>query len=664
MARQFIEQKSLEFIGKGSLGDILKSFLLYLLFSLGCIFLGLWLVVHQDFRRKQDVRVKEQINRLQLVRFIVGHDLDTLASDLKILASSEPLEKFLEDDSVQNRKALEQRMLLFARDRKVFYQTRYIDAAGDEVIRVNFKDVAELVPAALLQNKKERYYFQETLSRAKDSIFVSPLDLNIENGIVEEPYVPVIRVGTPVFDGSGVKRGIVLLNFKAQTVLNRYKEAYPNTSDSAFSIVNRQGYWVLSDSPEREWGFMFGKDKRLAHENLQLWEAIQRKDSSQLALPGGFFTYATIYPARHIMGAAVATAVETDNKQEELAWHLILTIPKNQLTYRFFLNQYKHLLWVVPTLVLIVSICSLYIAVLRVRKKYMDRSLHLLSTAVEQSPASVIITDVEGNIQYANSKFEQMSGYRSDEFIGQNPRIFKSGKTSQEVYGDLWQTILSGEVWVGDFENKNRDGTPYFVAAKVAPMFEKNGSISNLLALQEDVTEKRLLQQKLEQLATTDGLTGVANRSHFLHVFSSEFIRAERYGQPLAVLAFDLDKFKTINDTYGHHAGDEVLKQFAETIGAELRGNDYFGRLGGEEFSAILVGTECKGAELLAERLRKRVEAQVVVFEGYRISYTVSIGCSSWQRGDKESEDILKRADKALYRAKNLGRNRVELWTD
>ncbi len=221
--------------------------------------------------------------------------------------------------------------------------------------------------------------------------------------------------------------------------------------------------------------------------------------------------------------------------------------------------------------------------------------------------------------------------------------------------------MLQGNVWSGSFENKREDQSSYFVSASISPIVNKEGTITSFIGIQEDVTEKKQLQEKLEKLATTDGLTGVHNRSHFLDCFSRELRRVIRYKQAMTVLAFDLDFFKNVNDTYGHHGGDLALQAFTKVVQQELRESDFLGRLGGEEFSAVLVQTDEDGAQLLAERLRRAVECLKVPCDGKIIQFTVSIGVAEWNSEETDTGELLKRADRALYAAKYAGRNQVKI---
>lgn len=194
-------------------------------------------------------------------------------------------------------------------------------------------------------------------------------------------------------------------------------------------------------------------------------------------------------------------------------------------------------------------------------------------------------------------------------------------------------------------------------AARV--QYDNNRKPFRMIGVNWDVTQQKQMEEKIIMLASTDPLTGVNNRRNFLALAHKECVRSLRYNTPVSILMIDIDHFKNINDTHGHHIGDFALKKFCSTCLNVLREGDIFGRLGGEEFAAILVQTDLDAAVEIAERLRAQTENTLITQKDISFLITISIGVSEFNPGDKEIDDALRRADQALYRAKRNGRNQV-----
>ena len=274
--------------------------------------------------------------------------------------------------------------------------------------------------------------------------------------------------------------------------------------------------------------------------------------------------------------------------------------------------------------------------------------------------------DTSGRITFINPTGLELLGLEEHEALGHNAHdLFHSrypdGKMYPEADCPLSKVLNDGiqrEVENEVFIRKN--GEPFPVHMVATAMVEKQVLVGAEIVFQ-DITERKAMEAELTRLATTDPLTGMANRRYFIAQLDREMARIQRNAGPAAVLMLDLDHFKRINDNYGHAAGDAVLQAFARTAQASLRKIDLIGRLGGEEFSILLPQTGLDAARRFAERLRKNIEAMRVEHDGESLQVTVSIGLTELTRADLDCDSVLARVDQALYQAKAEGRNKVEI---
>jgi diguanylate cyclase (GGDEF)-like protein len=218
---------------------------------------------------------------------------------------------------------------------------------------------------------------------------------------------------------------------------------------------------------------------------------------------------------------------------------------------------------------------------------------------------------------------------------------------------------LTAESWF----DMPRVGRRRYLAMDASPIYDERGRLTAVVQTLRDRTDEKMAQIALEQLATRDGLTGLANRRCFDDTLQAEWSRAQRQRQPLSLLMVDVDNFKAYNDANGHLGGDECLKRIATAVASEMRANDLVARYGGEEFAVILPNQSLKGAASVAERIRTRVEQlQVPNRRSVGEHVTVSIGAATALASpDTAASELVATADAALYRAKHMGRNRISL---
>ncbi len=300
-------------------------------------------------------------------------------------------------------------------------------------------------------------------------------------------------------------------------------------------------------------------------------------------------------------------------------------------------------------------------------RKEREQWLRTLSSAVEQSPASIIIADLDGTIQYVNPKFERATGYGRDEAIGRNPRILNSGEKSAEEYRELWETLRSGKTWQGEFHNRRKDGSLFWEYASISPILDERGEPVNYVAVKEDVTEHKAAEEEIQHLAYSDALTGLPNRRLLLDRLQQALASSARSGRDGALLFIDLDDFKTLNDTLGHDVGDLLLQQVGERLVGCVREGDTVARLGGDEFVVMLedLSELPQEAATQAEAVGEKIIAALnrpYLLAGHERYSTPSIGVTLFADHDESVDELLKRADLAMYQAKAAGRNNLRFF--
>ncbi|HEY9202033.1 MAG TPA: EAL domain-containing protein [Gammaproteobacteria bacterium] len=290
-----------------------------------------------------------------------------------------------------------------------------------------------------------------------------------------------------------------------------------------------------------------------------------------------------------------------------------------------------------------------------------DQQMHKLMQAVEQNPNSIVITDLDANIEYANPAFMQVTGYTLQEVMGQNPRILHSGKTPNERYIEMWSQLTQGKSWKGEFVNCRKDGTEYTELVSISPVRQSDGTISNYLAIKEDVTQKKQMELQIEKIEHFDLLTDLPNNALLRNRADFALSYSQRQQQKMAVMFLDIDNFNHINNSHGRSAGDEILIQLALRLRNKLRDEDTVSRISGDEFILLFSTQTDNNALHLAEKLLQLI-AQPFYIETDEFLVTCSIGIAMYPDDGADFETLSKNAEVAMYRAKNEGRNTIRFF--
>lgn len=298
--------------------------------------------------------------------------------------------------------------------------------------------------------------------------------------------------------------------------------------------------------------------------------------------------------------------------------------------------------------------------------KYSQKTVDMLIEALEVSDHGIGTFDSNDILVFCNKTFANYFGFNSiDDAIGKSFEqilrfSFLSGIGVKADNNDIEGLIKRAK------ENRLKQGITSFEAeranGKWALVSRVRTDADNIYIYIKDITKLKHIEKELLQQASTDALTSIYNRRYFLKSAELECIRGKRYKYPISILALDIDYFKSINDSYGHLAGDQALIAFSKCCSQLLRENDLFARIGGEEFSILLPHTDSNTAKKIAARILKAIENIKVPYENDIISFTTSIGIAQSSERHSELQTIMKFSDEALYKAKSSGRNRSDVW--
>ncbi|GGY07201.1 EAL domain-containing protein [Paludibacterium paludis] len=291
------------------------------------------------------------------------------------------------------------------------------------------------------------------------------------------------------------------------------------------------------------------------------------------------------------------------------------------------------------------------------------QNLLLADKVFESTLDGIMITDGDGIIQSVNPAFCRITGYGSGEVIGKTPRLLNSGRQPGEFYEYFWRCLRQEGFWQGEMVNRRKNGLLYTEHLSVTAIRDPDGRCRHYVAVFSDITQRKQAEERLHFLANHDALTGLPNRTLFMERLQSAIDRASESGERLALLFIDLDRFKLVNDTLGHLAGDELLIMVAELLRERIPAHGTVARLSGDEFILLIENVESvRQVAGLAQSLTETMSSEKQV-SGQNVFVSASIGISLYPDDGTMADILLGNADAAMYRAKERGKNTFQFYT-
>lgn len=298
------------------------------------------------------------------------------------------------------------------------------------------------------------------------------------------------------------------------------------------------------------------------------------------------------------------------------------------------------------------------------QRKSNEDSLRLSAAVFEYSGEGIMITNADNRIVSVNAAFTRLTGYTLDEVRGMNPRLLSSQRTPPETYLAMWNALKESGHWQGELWDRSKDGHVYPAWVSISVLRSLAGEVTHHIASFADISERKAVEERISRLAHHDPLTGLFNRYSLQERLEQALLTAQREGSEVTVMLIDMDRFKSINDTLGHPAGDALLIEIAQRLRDTIRESDIVARLGGDEFIVALTGVESgmlSGASIVG-KIQHRL-GQPYAYQGKLLHSTPSIGLSIFPADGNSSETLIKNADIAMYAAKALGKNTFQFFS-
>ncbi|WP_165313605.1 diguanylate cyclase [Vibrio ziniensis] len=576
---------------------------------------------------------------------------DDSQNTIHSIRASESFNQFL-NNPTSSKKSFEQLALTIAESQHDIMKIRYIDNKGMEVIRIDrdtLGDSAKIVEEGKLQNKAHRYFYYDSIEKKADQVWFSNLDLNEENGRVEIPYKPTLRAIMPLSYKNDFY-GILIVNYFLKPLFDTFANAPLYHS----ILVDSDGEILIHYDQKRNWSRYSGGDNIYA--DIPEFNKLINNDTYETP---NYFSRKLNLPAPQKLYLVLSLNSTYSNLQETLS------------RKSFLYNSSITLLITVIFGFIFARVLNKFFTDYTNRGNYIEKlmdlnlrinNLHLKNKIyMDMASDGIHILDKHGNVVAFSHSFAEMLGYSDEETAKLNVRDWEAIIKPE----DILATMATFGTESKKLETQHRRKNGAIIDVEINAKWIKTSDGNFFYASSRDITDRIRLEKELHKLATTDTLTQLPTRRVFMEKLAAELERYHRSQcDNVTVIFLDLDHFKVINDTYGHGAGDKVLVAVANILSDEIRKVDSVGRLGGEEFGLILTGTSTELSIHFTNRIRKRIEECPVVLEHDIIHCTASMGITMINQLDTDVDKILERADKALYSAKHLGRNRVEVYKE
>lgn len=583
--------------------------------------------------RERDYVIENSINenrlRDQNTSDLINQYFQEIVENIMVIRDANEVTSYLQHPTKESKVAMTEMFLRIMQNKDHYDQLRFIDRNGMEQVRVDNNGVTVSCDESYLQYKGDRYYFKESYELEKDGIYISPMDLNIENGELEMPLKPMIRIATPVYNSSDEKQGIIVINYKADYFLELLKEhdEHQHYKATHYEVINAKGEYILHEKPNHNFSFMYDALKNLNYkeDHPSLWRQFEEQ-----GYIGSSVTPNQVVTFYNLLDKANRNGLAENNK-----WIMVHTMDSsNMLSLLAIKNE---LFFSGNAIIGLIVLCAAYIIAVSIdRLKSKNLELDITQRVAESTNDAIIITDSKNRITYVNKQYEKSTGYSSDEVLGLKPSHFKSGKHGKEFYKKMWTDIINKGVWEGTLWDKKKNGLFYPKRLKIIAVRDnKTKRIHHYVGIFSDLSTDVKQRSSHDEISYKDGQMIVQNEEVMIELLSQS---VQNKNFTFMVLYISIENYSQLISLLDEESIDpsQIFMNLAKPF---LKEDDFIAQTGRNIF-AIIIGMHNleEASNVYINRLHKEL-SKVFDVNGRDVFFKMKIGVSFWPQ---DTEDIKK----------------------
>ncbi len=561
--------------------------------------------------------------------FLVNQYIEEIIENLKIIRDSNELEAFINDPTEDTLYETEEMFKRVMTNKVDYDQLRLLDKDGHEIIRADNEEEVVLASSDLLKDKSERYYFIETKELSKGEIYISPLDLNLEEEELEMPYKPMVRFATPIFDENDDFQGVLIINYKAEYFVEILEshDMHEEIDTFKFYVLNREGEFLLEQEEDNTFSIMLDKDMMpYSEKNKAVWEVISNKNTGAIRTTTKLITHYDVL--------SKTRELHSNFKERWIVIHEIniqdLFSVKTMMKELLVPRNLGVLLFII-----IVSVIYAYTST-KIQSK--DSQLEITELIAQNTNDGVLITDKDKNITYVNAAYEEITGYPENEILNRQPRDFKSGKQDEEFYKKMWGMIKKKGYWEGFLWDKRKNGLLYPAKMKIIAVKDKNNNEPNhYVSVLTDVSKEKNNENNLERITSEDGTFLIPNEEMMLQLLKQS-IEMEEYS--FMLLYISIENYNQLITSFKGFE-NKSAEMFSELIKPLINKDDFIAQ-SGRNIYLVTVGLKNMQSDPITfvNSIHKSLSKKINVKEG-ELFFKTRIGVSLWPQDTKDIKKLL-----------------------